>query len=243
MSKMRPSQSWMDKVKARVRTLKARFRDLSYRGSSPQQIFEKIYASGEWGADGTLGYNSGTGSSDVFTQLYVETIREYIRTQGIRHIADLGCGDFRVGRQIIEGEEWDYTGVDIVRPLIEHLNECYAGPHVRFLCRDLIDEPLPDADLYLIRQIFQHLENEQIMKIVEKSNVPHVIVTEHLPDGPRVLPNRDKPAGPGARLYYSSGVFLEYPPFNCKLETLLEVQSPFNGRDAVLRTSLLLPRD
>lgn len=237
---MRQSRRLMDKVRARVRTLKARFRDLSYRGSSPQQIFEKIYASGEWGADGTPGYNSGTGSSDVFSQLYVETIREYIRSHGIRQIVDLGCGDFRVGRQIIEGEEWDYTGIDIVRPLIEHLNERCAGPHVRFLCRDLIDDTLPDADLYLIRQVLQHLNNEQIMKIVEKSKAPHVIVTEHLPVGRRVLPNRDKPVGPGARLYYDSGVFLEHPPFNRKLKTLLEVRSPFNGRDAVLRTSILL---
>jgi hypothetical protein len=80
------------------------------------------------------------------------------------------------------------------------------------------------------------------MKIVEKLDCPHVIVTEHLAVGGHVRPNRDKVAGPNIRLYYGSGVFLEHPPFNRELATLLEVRSPFNGRDAVLRTRLLLPR-
>jgi SAM-dependent methyltransferase len=237
-------QRWLDSARAGARTLKVKIQSMHYRGLSPRQVFERIYVSGAWGGGKAAeDFNSGTGSADVFTQAYVETVSGYIRAHRIRRIVDLGCGDFRTGRQLIEGEDWDYTGVDIVRPLIAHHNERYATRRVRFLCRDLIDEALPEGDLYLIRQVLQHLDNRQITKIVEKLDRPHVIVTEHLPVGGRTRPNRDKVAGPDIRLYYGSGVFLEHPPFNRNLETLLEVPCPFNGRDAVLRTSRLLPRE
>lgn len=216
---------------------------MSYRGLSPQQIFEKSYVSAAWGSTAAADdYSSGTGSADVYKQPYVNSIRRYIRAHHIRHIVDLGCGDFRVGRRLIDGGDWDYTGVDIVRALIDHHNKRYATRCVRFLCRDLIDEALPEGGLYLIRQVLQHLDNRQIMEIVEKLDGPHVIVTEHLPVVGRLRPNRDKAAGPDVRLYYCSGVFLEHPPFNRQLATLLEVPYPFNGCDAVLRTSRLLPR-
>ena len=108
----------LNRTRAHARTLKVQLQSLTYRGLSPRQVFERIYSSAAWGSGNGAGdYDSGTGSTDVLTQAYVETIRSYIRTHHIRRIVDLGCGDFRVGQQLIKGEDWDYTGVDIVRAL------------------------------------------------------------------------------------------------------------------------------
>jgi hypothetical protein len=55
-------------------------------------------------------------------------------------------------------------------------------------------EPLPQAELCLIRQVFQHLSNTQISAILTKLEVlPYIIVTEHQPsDGDFVSANADK---------------------------------------------------
>ena len=131
-----------------------------------------------------------------------------------------------------------YIGVDIVRPLVDSLNSSFASEGICFVCLDIIEDELPDADLYLVRQVFQHLNNHQIGKIVEKLASKTALVTEHIPTAP-VAYNMDKSTGPDIRLYRRSGVFLECPPFSVECETLLEVPQRFNEVDALLRTSLI----
>jgi hypothetical protein len=100
---------------------------------------------------------------------------------------------------------------------------------------------LPDGDLFLLRQVLQHLDNERIGRVLERLLGPHVLVTEHVPSRPGARANRDKPMGPDIRLYAGSGVFPELPPFNRPVQTLLSLPCPFHGHDAVLRTVRLLP--
>ncbi|MGK2915983.1 MAG: class I SAM-dependent methyltransferase [Porticoccaceae bacterium] len=205
---------------------------------SLQEIFEDIYNKRSWG--GTSGsFNSGSGSDTAPSDPYVETVRNYIRESGSTKVVDLGCGDFRVGGRIVQGLPMIYIGVDIARPLIAHLNATAAGPAVTFQCLNIVDEPLPQGDLYLVRQVLQHLSNQQITAILHKLKGASVIVTEHIPTGQHVEWNKDKVAGPDIRLFRHSGVFLERPPYSLQLETLLEVPQPFNGVEAVLRTSLI----
>ncbi len=222
------------------RTLRARFSALQYRHRDLQQIFEDIYANKKWGGTEDAGpFNSGSGSDLAPTKPYIDTIRKYIRENGVGTVVDLGCGDFRVGSRIVDGLGIRYIGVDIVRPLIAHLNATAAGPMIEFYCLNIVDDPLPQGEIYLIRQVFQHLSNQQINTVLRKLKNATMIVTEHIPTGRRVKVNLDKAAGPDIRLYRHSGVFLEHPPFSLHLETLLEVPQPFNGVDAVLRTSLI----
>lgn len=236
-----PAASWLTDLRSLIRRGRVRFDALRYRNLSPREIFERIYASKAWGMGHGSAFDSGSGSEDAFALAYVEAIGVYVREHGVSSIVDLGCGDFRIGRHLVNSMNVDYTGIDIVRPLIEHHTKEYADKRTRFLCLDIIADRLPSGDLYLIRQVLQHLSNAQIARILDKLAGERVVVTEHIPGGNARHPNRDKPAGPDIRLYFDSGVYLEYPPFNQQLETLLEVPAPFNGRDAVLRTSLLVP--
>ena len=232
----------MDSLRYRVRAFRARLAAARYRHMSLQQIFEDIYSKGSWGGEEeTGGFNSGSGSDATAASPYVKLVSRYIRQSGASNVVDLGCGDFRVGGAIVAATGVRYTGVDIARPLIADLNATAATSGVDFQCLNIVEVPLPSGDLYLIRQVLQHLSNQQIATILGKLQ-GDVIVTEHVPTGHGVKRNKDKAAGPDIRLYQNSGVFLEHPPFSLALETLLEVSQPFNGVDAVLRTSLIRGR-
>ena len=61
-------------------------------------------------------------------------------------MVDLGCGDFRVAQPFVN-DSIDYTGIDIVAPLIAHNEARFASHNVRFLCLDIISDELPDDDL------------------------------------------------------------------------------------------------
>lgn len=187
-----------------------------------QQTFERIYAKNHWGGESGE-FSSGSGSADAITQAYVEMVRAFVRDRSVRSIADLGCGDFRVGRQLVS-DGVEYVGVDIVRPLIERNHRLFASPSIRFEHRNLIeDRDLPRADVALLRQVLQHLSNDEIHRVLDNCrHYPYLIVTEHVPVGSSAVPNLDKPHGPDIRLYDGSGVFLELPPFSKSVEHLLE---------------------
>jgi hypothetical protein len=226
-------------ARARVRSLRARLSSMRYKGWSTRDVFEHIYAERQWGSPEKPGpFDSGAGSASTPSIPYVTIVRDYIQAESVKVVADLGCGDFRVGKQICQGLDIQYIGVDVVRPLIGHLNPEYQSNRTKFLWLDLIEDELPEADIYLIRQVFQHLGNQQIQVILKKLRGKTVFVTEHLPTKPAAH-NKSKLPGPDIRLYRKSGVFLEYPPFSLKTQTLLEGPQPFNGIEALLRTSLL----
>jgi len=232
-------------LRRNIRALRAYLITRSYKSKSLQYIFEDIYKQGRWGKSEDGRFNSGSGSTQQAVEPYSKLIREYILRHGIKKVVDLGCGDFRAGKGIIQDMDIDYTGVDVVRPLIAELNDTYAFASVRFCCLNIVEDDLPTGDLYLIRQVFQHLSNDQINcvldKIFQKKPLPHVIITEHLPSDNKVAWNKDKAAGPDIRMYYNSGVYLEHPPFSMHIQTLLSIPQPFNGIDAILRTSLVRP--
>lgn len=228
----------LNSLRYRVRMLRARLAATQYSKMPLQQIFEEIYSEKKWGSGGGE-FDSGSGSVDAVASPYVDVIARYVRDCRVRSIVDLGCGDFRVGRAIVAATGVRYTGVDIARPLIEHLSATAANSDVDFQCLNLVDDALPAGDLYLVRQVLQHLSNQQIAAILRKLKAVDTIVTEHIPIGPGIVWNKDKAAGPDIRLYRKSGVFLEHPPFSLPLATLLEVPQPLNGIDAVLRTSLI----
>ena len=125
----------------------------------------------------------------------------------------------------------------MVRPLIQRNEALFGRDGVRFEARDLARDPLPDADLALLRQVLQHLSNEEISLVLRNTEkYPYLLVTEHLPTGTDVRPNLDHPHGPDTRLYDRSGVFLDLPPFSLRTKVLLETRIK---PDEILRTVLV----
>jgi SAM-dependent methyltransferase len=173
-------------------------------------------------------------------------IEAYAAEHSIRRVVDLGCGDFTVGSRIAAlGVE--YVGVDVVPALIRHHMERYATPKVRFVHLDIVADALPSGDLCLIRQVLQHLSNDQILHILPKlAQYEHVLITEHYPGhGTHVVPNKDKPQGHDTRIEDDSAVYLEHAPFGMRIGgVLLEHETtPLKCSGEVLRTMRVITRD
>jgi len=230
-----PGRFWAWREQRLVARIRAR-----NRGRSTREIFSEIYATAQWG--GKRGeFNSGRGSQASVTGAYCAMIREFIEAHQISSVVDLGCGDFEVGKRI-QCPGVSYVGVDVVPALIEHNRRLFGSATVQFECLDIVDDALPRAELCLVRQVFQHLSNQQIAAVLVKlDQFTHVIVTEHYPANPEAcVPNLDKPAGADTRLYDGSGVFLNQPPFDREVRLLLSSELPAATRSGETLRSLLL---
>jgi hypothetical protein len=213
-----------------------------------EQVFTQIYAEKKWTA-GAGEFDSGAGSSDErVANAYVSAVRDWLSRIGSTNltIVDLGCGDFRVGRQFLDLCH-NYIGIDVVKPLIDHLVEKFASSKVEFLHRNILEDGLPNGDICFLRQVLQHLSNNEIQTILRQvQKYRWVVITEHHPlEQFFRAPNLDKPHGADIRLFDGSGVFLEEPPFNVprnRLELLLEIAGhPFPAwpDPGVIRTYLV----
>ncbi len=218
----------INKLAARVLDMKHNagrlLRRFANANLSTTERFERIYSRNVWGGEEGEFY-SGPGSDSEGTEFYVETVLAFIkeREDQIETIVDLGCGDFRVGRRLMH-QGTKYIGIDIVASLVDHLNHAFGSDTCSFVCVDAITQELPEGDLCFVRQVLQHLSNDQIQSILQKTRkFKYVIVTEHLPD-PNLLKsfNKDKPSGYDIRVCEHSGVFLDKEPFG-----LMNVQKLF----------------
>jgi SAM-dependent methyltransferase len=207
----------------------------TYGHLSVSETFQRIYHTKAWGDNGEL-FCSGTGSSGQVAELYCEFVIEFIREHQVQSVVDLGCGDFAIGRRIMEATGIRYTGLDVVPELIEHHKNTVVGVDANFLCVDITKEPLPSADLCLVRQVLQHLSNQEIAKaLMNLRAFRWTLISEDVPAHPKLF-NRNKPHGPDVRCYYGSGVYIDQPPFSMEVAKLWN--SPLTD-DTILRTALL----
>jgi hypothetical protein len=177
------------------------------------EVFSKIYSNNIWG--GVTGeFFSGSGSRGPVADTYCEFVTSFIKEKGIKSVVDVGCGDFSIGSRIAQSVE-SYIGIDVVPDLVAFNNKQYGDEGVKFLCLDAVSEQLPDADLCLVRQVFQHLSNQQIESALKKINhFKYILVTEHFPNvNDTFVANKDKPHGADTRIYDQSAVVLDAPPF------------------------------
>lgn len=211
------------------------------KGMSSRRMFrfEKIYSDKEWGGAFAVGAPvfSGEGSLPQFSLSFVDSVRKFCANNGVKKILDLGCGDFQVGKMIIDGMSIDYCGVDISTTVIQHNVIRYANKGVEFCCADIVVDALPEADLIVLRQVLQHLSNETIAKVLERvANYPNVIICDEI--RPNVeIPNVDIEDGGANRVNYESSLLLEHPPFSARFATLSTSESHRAGN--ILRTIIL----
>ena len=193
-------------------------------GGSNQRVFNRVYRRSLWGGSvGSPGFYSGDGSHDSSVADYVALVRRIVKDGGVKSILEIGCGDFSVATLYAQDCE-RYTGVDVVPELIEYNRTQFGTETVDFLLADAAKREMPEADLCLVRQVFQHLSNRDISNILKNTRRSRLLlVTEHLP-APDLLrrPNIDKRACPDIRVTFGSGVYLDQPPFNRKIEVLLD---------------------
>jgi hypothetical protein len=206
---------------------------------SNSEIFNLIYSKGLWGKKDKFNSGSGTSSSNIIQ--YTDYVSSFIKGHNITSIIDIGCGDFKIGNKLVmENPQISYHGIDVVPALIDYNNSHFKNGKIKFSCIDAVEEPIPDADLCLIRQVFQHLSNDQIAVVLAKLNkFKFSLITEHIPTGKYLLEvNKDKKTGPDIRVYDGSGVLIQYPPFNINCEEVLSYREDIEFISAEIKTYL-----
>ncbi len=178
---------------------------------SRQAIFTDIYRQNAWGAAPDNRPYSGHGSHDpTLVAAYVGAVRDFLLSLPERPVVvDLGCGDFNVGSRLTPFAS-RFVACDIVPELLAINRQRYPGVEFRHL--DIVRGPLPQGDVCLVRQVFQHLDNKSISRALRNMlGFGHWIVTEHVA-ADMAEPNRDRPTGAGIR--GRSGVLVDKPPFD-----------------------------
>ncbi len=190
---------------------------------APEAIFSDIYVQRAWNGQESV---SGPGSDLHQTRTIAKAIPEILSEYKLKSILDIPCGDFNWMKTVnLEGIE--YIGADIVQAIVDGNNEKYARKGVSFVKADLINDPLPDADLIFCRDCLVHLSQANIFKAfknMRRSTAKYLLTTTF----PARSENRDIPTGRWSALN------LELPPFRLPkpLRAITEGSTEDNGRYA-----------
>jgi len=184
--------------------------------------FTKTYHLNYWGS---VESRSGSGSTAEATQQIRRMLPEVIKQFGVRRLFDAPCGDFNWMQLLRPSLDVDYTGGDIVRPMIEHLSQTHADARTRFVHFDITRSDFPDVDLWLCRDCLFHLSYADARRALEgfaRSSIPYVLMTTHLNDGQFV--NRDISTGD----YRSMDLFSA--PYSLPRDVLFRFDDPTSAR-------------
>jgi hypothetical protein len=160
-------------VLRKLSRLERRFRLM---GKPTAQIFEEIYQKDAWGNYESV---SGSGSSLDQTAAVRAALPALINELGIRSMLDVPCGDFFWMNTL--DLDVDYTGGDIVAPLIERNKAKFGSPRRHFARLDLTTDQLPKKDLILCRDCLPHLTNAEVRKAIagfKRSGSTYLLTTQ-----------------------------------------------------------------
>ena len=115
--------------------------------------FTKIFASRYWASEESV---SGGGSTLEATSRLRAILPAILKEKKISSLLDVPCGDFN-WMQSVPLEGISYIGGDIVPELVAANNKSHARENVRFVSLDVINEPLPRADMVICRDCLVHL--------------------------------------------------------------------------------------
>lgn len=176
------------------------------------EIFTKIYETWPWSEEGFL----FSGSSIEITHEYVDFLETFMKENEIRSVLDIGCGDWAYCRYI----DWDgieYVGIDVVKMVIDRNQKLYSNDSIQFIHGDVLTIDLPQADLVICKDVFQHLSNKDILTLLDKmKQFQHCLVTNFV--DPITFSAENTEIETGA----FHNIDLSNPPFNIDGEAVLQ---------------------
>lgn len=137
-----------------------------------KNTFKHIYLSNHWQNYFKLSLQnsrSGPGSNLNYTSDMSAELKKFFIEKNIKTILDIGCGDFIWMNLLLNKyNDYDkYLGLDIVDELIKNNNLKYSNSKISFKTFDLVKDEIPKGfDIILIRDVFIHLKNDQIVNFL-----------------------------------------------------------------------------
>ena len=187
--------------------------NMEQKENTVKEVMSLIYKENLWGGRNEPFYSGSGSHKQKIVEPYVRSITKWLASFDEKLVVcDLGCGDFNVGRQLVPFSK-RYVGIDVVDALIKRNKTIFNEDKLTFHCLDIIQDELPEGDCAIVRQVLQHLSNEEILTLMPKlRKYRFLVVTEHLPFS-EFIPNINKSTDYNIRLGKKSGVVLTEAPF------------------------------
>lgn len=123
-----------------------------------RRIFAAIHATKAWG---DCESSSGPGSTRERAASFLPDLLDLVRSIGVSTLLDAPCGDFHWTAPLADAVE-QYVGIDVVPEIIRANRRRWSSPRRRFLCRDMVHQRLPAADLVFCRDGLVHLSTAEV---------------------------------------------------------------------------------
>lgn len=126
---------------------------LSKKSREIRCIFTDIYTTRAWGECESV---SGPGSTRERASTFLSELIELVRRLEVAALMDAPSGDFNWVEPLADSVT-KYIGIDVVPALIADNQSRFSAPSRCFLCRDMVRQQLPSAELVLCRDGLVHL--------------------------------------------------------------------------------------
>lgn len=194
--------------------------------------FTNIYEKNTWNGKES---KSGTGSDTKTTANMRPQLTNMINDLQAKTMLDLPCGDFNWMKEIISDLHIeDYTGGDIIRPMIRENQIKYGGMRIvaapKFMYFNLIEDVPPKVDVILCRDGLVHFSYKTIMKVIKNfiASGSTFLITTHFIDTEREYP--DITDGKWHPLNLTLPPFNFPPPFKVIIEGCTECDGIYKDK-------------
>lgn len=153
------------------------------KGREMRRVFSDIHRTRGWGEGESV---SGPGSTRERAASFLPELVALVGALEVHTLLDVPCGDFNWAGPLADSVP-RYIGVDIVPGLVEANRRRHAAPSRRFLCRDLVTQRLPQADLVLCRDALVHLRLEDIVAALDnlgRTGATYLLATTFVEERP-----------------------------------------------------------
>jgi hypothetical protein len=137
-----------------------------------EKTFTEIYETQLWGSNEKKEYSgsSGGGSTVNFNiTSYIPFLQNFIKSNKVESVVDLGCGDFLCGEIIYNELNIKYTGYDVYKRLIDTHIQTYTTDKYQFKHLDFCGSPqdISGGDLCIIKDVLQHWKLSDIVRFMD----------------------------------------------------------------------------
>jgi hypothetical protein len=123
-----------------------------------RRIFSGIYRARAWG---DYESSSGAGSTRDRASDFLDSLIALVRRLEAVTLLDAPCGDFNWAAPLADAVP-AYVGVDVVPEIIAANRRRHGADRRRFLCRDIVDDALPRADVVFCRDALVHFTSGDV---------------------------------------------------------------------------------